>query len=174
MVQYSDTLIRLLTAFLVLILGLILAQIISNIIKRIIKGMEISKILEDQLKIKLKLEKYLALFIKYLIYLITLILILNQLNIPTKILKITLIILIIAIILFIILAFKDWIPNLISGLYILRTEKIKKGDIIKVRGIKGKVIQINLLETKIETVNNEIIFIPNHNISRYEMIKVNK
>lgn len=174
MVQYSETWLKLLTAFLVVILGLIIGQISSNIIKRFLKSMELNKILEDQLKIKLQLEKYLASTIKYIIYFATAIIALNTIGIPTRVLQIILIIFLILIILFIILAFKDWLPNLISGFYILRTQRIKKGDTIKSRGITGKVIQINLLETKIETNNNEVIFIPNHNLTRYEVTKVHK
>ncbi len=174
MVQYSETLINILSAFLILIIGLILAQILSNIIRKVIKGMEISKTLEDQLKIKFKLEKYLASIVKYILYLVTIILVLNKLGVSTRVLEIIFIIIIVAMIIFIILAFKDWLPNLISGFYIIKSQKLEKGDIIKVKGITGRVMQINLLETKIETNNNEIIFIPNHTITKYEVTKVKK
>lgn len=171
MTQYSELLIRILGAFLILILGLIMAQILSNIIRKIIRGTEVSKALEEQLKLKIPIENYISSFLKYIIYFITIIIVLNQIGIPTKILQIILVILIILVAIFIVLAFKDWLPNLISGFYIIRTQKIKKDDIIKIKGIKGRVIQINLLETKIETNNNEVIFIPNSNLTKFEVIK---
>ena len=171
MVLYSDLLINILSAFLILVIGLIIAQIGSNILRRFLRGTQLNKILDEQLKIKLNLENYLSLILKYLIYLITIILILNKLNVPTKILQVILIIFAILVLIFIIFAFKDWLPNLISGFYIIRTEKVKKGDIIKIKDIKGKVIEVNLLETKIETNNNEFIFIPNSNITQFELIK---
>ncbi len=171
MVPYTDILIRILSAFLILILGTIATQIFSNILRKFIRGTEITKTLEEQLKLKLPLENYLSSFLKYLIYFVTIIIVLNQLGIPTKTLQIILIVLIILIAIFIILAFKDWLPNLISGFYVLRTQKVEKGDIIKIKGIKGKVIQVNLLETKIETNNNEVIFIPNSNLTKFELVK---
>ena len=171
MINYTEILIKVLGAFLILILGLIAGQVVSNIVRKFIKGTEISKTLEDQLKLKVAIERYASATLKYIIYLITVILILGQLGIPTKILQIILIIFLILIVIFIILAFKDWLPNLMAGFYILRTEKVKLGDVIKVKGIKGRVIKINLLETKIETNNNELIFIPNSNITNFEVTK---
>lgn len=174
MVQYNEFLIRVLTAFLMLIIGLILAKVISNIIRRFIRGIEVNKTLEKQLKLKINLENHVGSIVKYLIYLITMILILNQLGIPTKILQIILVIIIVLFVLFVILAFKDWLPNLISGIYILRTGKIRPGEKIKINEIKGKVIKINLLETKIETNNNELIFIPNSSITQSVLTKQKK
>src|SRR3989344_3758317 len=117
MVGYSNTVINIITAFLITILGLIIGNIFSNI------------------------------------------------------LKIIFILIGIAIIVFTILAFKDWVPNIIAGLYIYKNNKVKIGDIIKVKGVKGKIIEMNLVETKIETNNNELIFIPNSNMVRYEVVK---
>lgn len=174
MIEYSNLTITLLSAFLIAILGIVLGQICGNIVKRLLKGMEISKILEEQLKIKWQLENHLSYIIRYIIYFVTLIIVLNTLGIPTRVLQIVFLVLLSIIIIFIILAFKDWLPNLVSGFYILRTEKIKIGDVISTKGIRGRVVQINLLETKIETNNNEVISIPNHNITRYELMKEKK
>ena len=171
MATYSELLINLLGAFLILILGLIIAQIFSNILRKFLRGIGINTVLEEQLKVKMPLENYISALLKYLIYFVTIIIVLGKLAIPTKVLQIILIMLIILIVVFIVLAFKDWLPNIVSGFYLLRTQKIKNGEIIKIKDLKGKIIAINLLETKIETVNNEIIFIPNSNITNFEVIK---
>ena len=54
-IEYQSLFINILGAFLIIILGLILGQIISNIIRRFIRGIGASKILEQQLKVKVKL-----------------------------------------------------------------------------------------------------------------------
>jgi len=171
MVGYSNTVINIITAFLITILGLIIGNIFSNILKRFLKGLEINRIFKEQIKREVKIEEYFAYFIKYFIYLITIIIALDQMGLPTKVLKIIFILIGIAIIVFTILAFKDWVPNIIAGLYIYKNNKVKIGDIIKVKGVKGKIIEMNLVETKIETNNNELIFIPNSNMVRYEVVK---
>ncbi len=174
MVEYSTTAINVITAFLIIILGLVIGSIFDNIIRRFLRGLEINSVLEEHLKIKLQLEQNLSTFVKYMIYFVAIIIALDKLGVPTKILRIVFIVLFILVIIFVVLAFKDWVPNLLSGFYILRNNKIKIGDIIKVNGVKGKVIAVNLIETKIETNNNEIIFIPNSNITKYEVIKERK
>ncbi len=171
MLKYSDLAINIIGAFLILITGLILAQIISNLLKKLIRGTEVNKALEEQLKLKFPIDTYVSSICKYLIYFTTIILVLNKIGVSTRILQIILIIIVIVIIIFIILAFKDWLPNILSGFYILKTEKIKINEFIKINGLKGRVIGINLLETKIETDNNEIVFIPNANITKFEVRK---
>ncbi len=174
MVEYSENIIKAVTVLLVILLGLLISKIITNLIRKVMRGIEINRIIKEQLKIKLQVEENLASFLKYLIYFITAILALNILGIPTKILQIILIIILILTVLFIILAFKDWVPNLVSGFYILKSKKLKKGDKIKMNNIEGKIIKVNFIETKIETNNKEIIFIPNSNITKYEVIKHGK
>lgn len=171
MVVYSDTVIKIITSFLILILGLVLANVLSNILRKVLKEAEINKILAKQFKIKILVENYLVNIFKYLIYFATAITVLNQLGIPTFVLRIIFLVIVVIVIVFIILAFKDWIPNLVSGFYIYKTQKIKAGDIIVMNGLQGKVKRINLIETKILTKNNEVIFIPNSNITKYEVVK---
>jgi len=164
MVIYSDTVIKIITSFLI-------ANVLSNILRKVLKEAEINKILAKQFKIKISVENYLVNIFKYLIYFAAAITVLNQLGIPTFILRIIFLVIVIIVIVFIVLAFKDWIPNLVSGFYIYKTQKIKTGDTIIMNGLTGKVKRINLIETKIITKNNEVIFIPNSNITKYEIVK---
>ncbi len=171
MVEYSNLFIDIISAFLILILGLVIASIITNILKRLLKEAEIGEIIRKQLKIKIKIEYYIVSLAKYIIYFVTFILLLNQFGIPTLILDVILAVLLVIIIVFIVLAFKDWIPNFVSGLYIYKTQKIKTGDTIIINGVEGKVKEISLIETKILTKKNEVIFVPNSNITKYEVVK---
>ncbi|MBS3161703.1 mechanosensitive ion channel [Candidatus Woesearchaeota archaeon] len=134
MVIYSDTVIKIITSFLILILGLVLANVLSNILRKVLKEAEINKILAKQFKIKISVENYLVNIFKYLIYFAAAITVLNQLGIPTFILRIIFLVIVIIVIVFIVLAFKDWIPNLVSGFYIYKTQKIKTGDTIIMNG----------------------------------------
>lgn len=169
--EYSSLTISLLTAFLIVIITLVVANILSNIIKRILKGLELNQILHKQLKLKVPLEETLIAILKYLIYLLGFIVVLNQLGIPSKYLWIVFTIILIIIVVFTILSLKDIIPNIISGVYVNKTKKIKIGDTIKIKGIEGKVLAINLLETKIEAKNKEIVFIPNTILTKEEVTK---
>jgi small-conductance mechanosensitive channel len=44
--------------------------------------------------------------------------------------------------------------------------------VIKVKGMKGRVVEITFLETKIETTKKDMIFIPNSVLIKTEIVKV--
>src|SRR3989344_809304 len=171
MVEYSDISIRIVTALLVLLLGLLIANIVNNTLRRILRNIEINRIIHEQLNLKISAEEFSSSVLKYLIYFATVIIALNQLGFSTKVLQMVFIVFLVIVVVFVILSFKDFAPNLISGFYILKTGKLKKGDIIEINELKGKVLNINLVETKIETNNKELIFIPNSNITKFKVIK---
>jgi len=76
---------------------------------------------------------------------------------------------IILIILSTFLGIKDFIPNAMAGFFIQRKKEFRIGQRIRVKGMQGTIIEITLLETKIETKNGDIIFIPNSVLSRTEV-----
>ncbi len=171
MVEYSESIIKAVSALLIILFGLLIANIINNLLRKLLRDVEINKIIKEQLKLRFNLSETLSSIVKYLIYAVTFIIVLSKLGIPTRTLQIVFIGIILFFVVFIILAFKDWIPNLVSGFYILRNKNLKIGDRIKINNLQGRIIKINLIETKIETNNKEIIFIPNSSITKYGVTK---
>jgi small conductance mechanosensitive channel len=80
----------------------------------------------------------------------------------------------IIIIISILLSIKDFMPNMFSGLFIHRKRFINVGDVIKVENTEGKVVHINLVETKIETNKGDIIYFPNSLLTKNKVIKLKK
>lgn len=169
MFNYSQNIINVITALLVVLLGLFVANISSNSLRRILRNIEINNIFKEELK--LSLDGILSNITKYAIYFITAIIALNRIGVSTRTIQMVFLIFLAVAIVFVILAFKDFAPNLVSGFYILRTRKINKGDWILIDGLEGKIMAVNLVETKIETKNKELIFIPNSRIMKYKVIK---
>jgi|SRR3989344_9175473 len=146
-------------AFLIVLLGLISSRIIYNIIKRAIKEFELKYLFK---KVKLeRIEKQLPIVIKYLIIAISIIFALLQLGISLTTIKIMSLIIAGITVIFMILSFKDIWSNLIAGIIIKRSGKLKIGETIKIKNIEGKIIKIGLLETEIETKSKETVHIPN-------------
>ena len=175
MVEYSNTIIKAITALLIILFGMLIGNIANNLIRKILRDIEINKMFREQLRLKIKFEEIFASIIKYFIYFVTVILALDSLGFSTWILQAILLIFALLIVVFTVLAFKDWLPNLISGFYIKKRKKIKKGDLVSISNVSGRVIKVNFIETKIETNNKEIVFIPNLSIARkYLEIKNDK
>ncbi len=160
MVEYSNITLNVIGAFLILIIGLVLARILGNISKTTIKELEAERILK-KINIAVSLERIIPKLIKIIIYFITLMLVINQLHISTSIIKEILIVIVILIAALIILAFKDVVPNFISGMIIKKKKSLKVGEYINILNTKGNIIKITLLETQIKTKEGDIIHIPN-------------
>ena len=61
-------------------------------------------------------------------------------------------------------AFQDIAANFISGIFISFRRPISIGNIVKIGEYMGKVIEINLRDTIIQTFQGQMVIIPNKNI----------
>lgn len=68
------------------------------------------------------------------------------------------------------LAVQDSLANLAGGFILLFTKPFKVGDFIEITGITGTVKHINILQTKLYTIDNKAIFIPNGQLSAAKII----
>ncbi len=66
-------------------------------------------------------------------------------------------------------ALKDSLDNLVGGISLILDRSFKTGDIIKLKeGEMGEVIDIGLRSTKIRTLDNELLVVPNSQLSNTE------
>ncbi|MAF51350.1 MAG: hypothetical protein CMH64_04645 [Nanoarchaeota archaeon] len=160
-VLFNERLAKLVAAIAILLIGILFARFLSKLTNKILKEVKLNDILKEEFGIKLPLEEFFSRVIEYLIYFATIIMALNQLGLTTIILYIILVVILVIIIVLIILAFKDFMPNLTAGFYINQRKNFKKGDNIEVDTVMGKVLDINLVETKIKTKEGDEILVPN-------------
>jgi small-conductance mechanosensitive channel len=59
--------------------------------------------------------------------------------------------------------------NLISGLFLIIDRPFVVGDVIEVGGVKGEVIAIDLLSTKIRTFDNVLVRVPNETMNKSDI-----
>lgn len=160
---------KVIVAIIILLIGFIIGRIVAKIIQRFLHEIELNKILK-KMGISASLEKGISNFAKYFIYFIAVIWALNEIGLTTTILNMISGAALILIIVSVLLAIKDFIPNIISGFLINQKSLIKKGDKISIDKLEGKVVDINLIETKIKTRKGDIIHIPNSTITKKELI----
>jgi small-conductance mechanosensitive channel len=168
---FSGLINKILIALIILLIGFILGKVASRITHKTLKEIKLNKIISEASGIKISFEEIISHFILYFIYFISIIMTLRHIGIATDILNILSGAIIILIGIFILMSVKDFIPNIISGIIIHQRNIINEGDIIIINNIKGKVISLTLLETKLKTNSNDIIIIPNSNLTKNEIIK---
>ena len=159
-------------AIVIILLGILIARFLSKLIKKVLSELKIDKILKEEARIKIPVEDFLSNIIKYLVYFVAIIFALNQLGLATTVLYIILVIVLIIIIILIILAFKDFMPNLTEGFFIYQKRNFNLNDEIEIKGIKGKIIDRNLVEIKIKTKNGDELIIPNSVFLREQVKKL--
>ena len=171
---FANLYLDILAAVIILLVGFVLAKLFGKIVQKVLHEIEVDSILLKATQIDVKFEGWAGTFVTYFVYFITIIMALNQLNITTTVLQMLSGAVIIIFIISIVLAIKDFVPNTFAGFYIYRNKFIEEGETIRVKGIEGKVIHINLVETKIETKDGDVVYIPNSVLTKTEVIKVFK
>lgn len=172
--SFSGLISKFIVAIIVLLIGFIIGKVLGRLVYKFLHSFEVNEALENLSGVKMSLEEIAEHFTTYFVYFVTIVMVLQQIGIATTILHMISAGIIVIIILSTFLGIKDFIPNAIAGFFILRNKFIKVGDVIKVKGMQGKISEITIVETKIETKNGDLIFIPNSVITKTEIVKIKK
>jgi len=66
------------------------------------------------------------------------------------------------------------LSNIISGFFLISEKAFAVGDVIKVEGITGIILSVDLLSVKIRTFDNQYVRIPNEKLIKTEVVNVTK
>jgi small-conductance mechanosensitive channel len=163
---------KFLVSILLLLIGFIVGKILGRLIYKFMHSFEVNETFSKLTGTTLKIEEISETFTTYFIYFVTIVIVLQQIGLVSTILHMIAAGIIILIVLSTFLGIKDFIPNAIAGFFINSNKKFKVGQRIKVKGMQGKIIEITLIETKMETPSGDIIFIPNSVLNKTEVTYV--
>lgn len=142
---------KIISAIVVLIVCLIVKKALDKVIAGILNKSKMDE------KVKGIVEK----IIGAVLYFLIIMLVASTLGVNTS----SLIALATALSLGVSLALNDIIANIAGGLVMLEAKTFKVGDYISVAGQEGTVKEIHLARTKIQTLDNQIITIPNKDVA---------
>lgn len=60
--------------------------------------------------------------------------------------------------------FREYITNLISGLFVMFSDQLSVGDRIEVAGHKGRIVDINFSSLVIQNEDNDMVTVPNNTV----------
>lgn len=165
---------KFIVAIILLLVGFIIGRILGRLMYKFLHSFEVNENFSKLSGVSVKLEEIAETFTTYFIYFITVVIVLQQIGLATTVLHMIAAGIIILLILSTFLGVKDFIPNAIAGFYIQSKKTFKVGQTIKVKGMSGKIKQITLIETKLETKNGDIILVPNSILHKTEVTYVAK
>lgn len=156
LVQLTAFLPKLFTALVILIIGIVLIKIVVKLTSKAL----------SKSRLDLSLHAFFRSSIKVLMYALVAIICASSLGIQTG----SFLAVLGAVGLAASLAVKDSLANLASGLLILITHPFRVGDFIETDGVSGKVTEIGLIYTRLNTPDNKQIFLPNGTVTTAKII----
>lgn len=126
--------------------------------------------LTDRAFIRLEMEKSLHTFIhaalRVILWLITVCIVLDYIGVPMTSLVAVLGVIGLAVS----LAIQGTLSNLAGGIQVLVSKPFKAGDYVEAGGVSGTVKEVGLAYTKLSTIDNKVISVPNGQISSEKII----
>ena len=142
---------RLLYAVLLLLCCMVVMRVLNALVSRTIQRLKVEKSLHTLIRATVKI----------LLWFVTIVVVLSYLGIdPTS-----LIALLSVAGIAVSLAVQGTLSNLAGGLMILGSKPFKVGDYIDAGGVSGTVAEIGMVYTRIKTIDNKVIHVPNGEIS---------
>lgn len=143
-----------------IIIGSIIIKVLSKYVDKL-KDTKVFKQLVKASGYSVAIVWYISYFFKMSGYFIISLIAISFLGFAPQILGLIAVIMTLSIIGVLVYSLRDLIPSAFAGAYILNSRLIKKGDTIQIRGYKGKVIDLTLLNITMKDDKGSVISVPN-------------
>ncbi len=164
---------RVVIAAVILLIGFIIGKLAGKLLSKALHEVDLDNALRSA-GIRLSIADIASAFVTYLIYFVSIVMALDKLGLNTFVFNVLAIGMIAVIILSILLAIKDLIPNMLAGLFIHQRNFIKVGDRLRLKDVEGKVVYMNLFETRLKTKKGDMIVVPNSALVKEKVVKLKK
>lgn len=152
----SFSLYTLLSAIVVFIICLIAVKLIMKLVSGIMAKTKLEK----------NLRSFLLSAIRIILWFLAIIIIAQTLGIPTA----SLVALLSVAGLALSLSIQGIMSNIFSGITILVTRPFASGDFVELGGVSGTITAMGLFHTRINTIDNKVIYVPNSDITSSKII----
>lgn len=170
----NPLLINIVMAVLIFLLGIVVGKIVEKLLLKLFDLIELNKLIAKIIRAKPVIDMIIAKIVAYAIYVIALVMALNRLSLTSAVITTIVIAIIIVMILFLIFGINDLFANLFAGLILRFRRKIKVGDHVRIddkdRKIEGHIISMNILNMRLETGKEEVVFVPNMAVFKSEIV----
>lgn len=161
---------RFIVALLIFFMGVVIGRIADKLVQRALHEIELNLLVKKFTGMNMAVEEIIAHGLSFFIYLITVVLALRHMGLAAGVFYILMAGVIMVIVLSLFLTLKDFLPNALSGMQLLLSHKLQKGDHLSLLDMSGKVTEFNLLETHIKTKGGDTIAIPNSLLSKNVLV----
>ena len=161
-------------AVIVLLFGIVLGKLAGKFTLRLLHELELNKLVKKTMRTSFPLEELVSSTLTYLIYFVFIVFALEELGLNPYLFNVIAAGIIAIVVISILLAIKDFIPNVIAGVVIHLSNHIDEGDVITVTDIVGTVMEVGVIETRMETKAGDTIYVPNSLLTKNIVAKRRK
>jgi len=165
---------RIVVALIILVVGLICGQLAGRLVRKILGEVQLDKLIRRVTGLRVKVESIVGSAVKYFLYFVFILWALDTVGLGSLVLNILAGGVVVIIIIAMLLGVKDFIPNAAAGVYLQYKGTVQKNDTVKCGNVQGKVIEMDLVETRIETSQGDIIYMPNSNLLKNSVVKLDR
>ena len=157
----SDLVINLVSAAIILMIGAILGKALGRTISAFLKEIELNRFTENDLHLAINFEEYAGIVISYVCYVISLHLALNTMHLTKTAFYAAFIGIALLVGFSLAISIRDFFPNLFAGMQLREHRAGSDGKPLKYENMAVHIEHIGIVETRIRTKRNDILFVPN-------------
>ncbi len=148
-------------AAIILFIGIISGRLLGKLAERLFAEIGINNTVYSHTRMRIPADEIFGAMVQYFIYFFSIILALDALNLQAIFFSIFSILIAAIIFISFLLSLKDFIPNVFAGVFLHQKGIAHPGDMIKVSDVEGRVISIDLVDTRVSTKSGDVLFVPN-------------
>ncbi len=156
-------------AVLVFLIGFIIAKLLGRFVERILKEAEVNRFAPAFLQ-GVAVDSIVARLVEYVVYVMTIIVAIDRLGLTKAFIYAIALGLFVVFVLSFVFGLKDFLPNFLAGVSIIRKGKFKKGQSVSINGLGGIVQEVGLQEIVILAKNGDKIFVPNSYVVKNKLV----
>lgn len=166
--DFSRVFMELMAAIVLVLIGFILGKITGRIVTLLFIEYDSARIFRRFGGTKVAF--FLGGFTSYAIYFFTIILVLNQFGIRYFTGSIVAFMIILVVLASVVLGTRDFFENLLA--HFTQKSHFEKGDVVVFSGIKGKVVQSDLVKIKVVSSSGDVFILPNAGLFDMRLKKI--
>ena len=156
----------------IVLLGLVIGRMLGKLVQKILMEIEFDRLVKMFLGLSLSLQSILGSVASYAIYAVFLFWALRNLGMESVLFKLLVIAAIAILALSLVLALKDFVPNLSAGIIIHMKGLLRRDDHVEFDRISGRVLHLDLLSVHLQTKSKDTVIIPNSIILKGKLTKL--
>lgn len=164
----STELMKLMAAVVLVLIGFIIGKITGRIVTLLFIEYDAARIFRRFGGTKVAF--FLGGFTSYTIYFFTILIILNQFGIRAFTGSILAFLIILVVLASVVLGTRDFFENLLA--HFTQKSQFRKGDVVVFSGIKGRVVQSDLVKIKVVSSSGDVFILPNAGLFDMHLKKI--